>query len=111
MNISTNTKIIAIAERGTTPENEAKQRQHLYKCDGFRSVRADSFYDAARIFAGRKATREFGKNGYCRTLRRDCWTEDGCSEEYRAFVGYEDVPNTTDGFDICLAITRSNRPA
>lgn len=59
-----------------------------YTTNGMRAVSAESMGEAAGIFAGRKARREFGKSGYCRTVRQDAWAEDGSLAEFEAFIGY-----------------------
>jgi hypothetical protein len=82
---------------------------NLYQCDNFRPVRAQSFKEAAQVFASREARRLFGKNAYCRTLRRDCWDTDGRNEEYEAFVGIEVEPNTTEGRNIRLVISKQTQ--
>jgi hypothetical protein len=76
--------------------------------DGFRAVRAKNASEAAEIFAGRQARREYGRGGHCRTLRLDCWTENGKSHTFEAFIG-KPVPGeraTTTGHNVWLYVRR-----
>jgi hypothetical protein len=75
-----------------------------FTCDGFRPVQADSAAEAARIFAGRQARRDYGRRGYCRTMRLDCWTEDGRSHTFEAFIGYSVDRATTSGRNVWLYV-------
>jgi|SRR5262245_46372479 len=77
-----------------------------YHCDSFRPVEAEDVHAAAEIFAARQARREYGKRGYCRTLRLDCWTENGCNYTYEAFIGYSVRGGTTSGHNVWLYISR-----
>jgi hypothetical protein len=78
-----------------------------YTADGFRAVTADSASDAAQIFADRQARREYGRNGYSRRPRLDCWTQDGKSHTFEAFIGrpgYE--PRTMIGRNVWIYVRR-----
>jgi hypothetical protein len=71
-----------------------------YTCDNMRPVQAENIREAANIFA----RRIYGKNGYARTYRNDCWTMDGTSGTWECFVG-KDVkgdPGTTVGRNIWI---------
>ena len=50
-----------------------------------RDIKAESARDAASMLA----RRDYGKSGYCRTLRLDCETEDGSSRTYEAMIAHE----------------------
>ena len=61
---------------------------------------AESAEHAADIIA----RREYGKRGFCRTIRLDCYTEDRRSHTYQAFIG-RPVPGnsrTISGRDIWI---------
>lgn len=79
-----------------------------FTCTGFRAVEADSAGEAAGIFAERAARRAYGRQGYCRTLRLDSWTQDGSSHAYEVFIG-RDVrgsQGTTSGRNEWLTVHR-----
>jgi hypothetical protein len=76
----------------------------IYGCDGFKAVEADSPHGAAVAFANRKARREFGKRGYCRTARLDNWTENGHVFTFEAFIGYDVERGTCSGHNIWLYV-------
>lgn len=82
-----------------------------YHSDGFRSIRQSdavrSAEDAARVFAGRQARREYGRTGHVRTLRADSWTRDGSSATFEAFIGRPGSGidrNTTVGRNVWLHV-------
>jgi len=78
----------------------------LFASDGFRPVRADSAREAAEIFANRQAAREYGRTGFCRTMRLDCWTPNGRSHTFEAFIG-RPVPGdrgTTAGRNVWIYV-------
>lgn len=65
-----------------------------FKCDNFRPVEADTFEEAARIFAERYARQRWGRRrGGCHHVRLDCYAVDGRYANVEAFVGR----HTTDG--------------
>lgn len=79
-----------------------------FRADGFRDVQAGSAREAAEIFAGRQARRDYGRNGFCRTMRLDSWTENGKSHTFEAFIG-RPVPGergTTSGHNVWLYVRR-----
>lgn len=80
----------------------------MFECDGFRPVVAPSATGAAKIFANRQAIREYGRRGYCRTLRLDSWTQNGATHHFQAFIGRSvpGNPGTTSGRDIWLSVHR-----
>ena len=43
----------------------------LFRCNGFRPVRALGIAEAAEVFARRAARRAFGRRGYVRSLVED----------------------------------------
>lgn len=69
-----------------------------------RAVMAGSAREAAQIFAGRQARRDYGKRGYCRNLRLDCWTENGRSHTFEAFVGYNVEQGTCSGHNVWIYV-------
>lgn len=78
----------------------------LFSSSGHRAVTAEGATSAADIFAGREARRAYGRRGYCRVLRLDCWTQDGLSHTFQAFIG-RDVPGsqgTTSGRDVWITV-------
>ena len=58
-----------------------------YTANGMRSVHADSFGDAAEMFARRLARREFGRSAEVRTCNIGSYSTDGRCVEVSAFVG------------------------
>ena len=58
-----------------------------FRADGFRDVQADNARAAAEIFADRLARRAYGRNGFCRTIRLDSWTENRKSHTFEVFIG------------------------
>jgi len=82
-----------------------------YRCDGFHGVDADSPKEAAEIFANRHARKEFGKRGYCRTVRLDCWARDGRTFHFEAFIGRDiDRQGTCQGHNVWLYIHAQRDP-
>lgn len=78
-----------------------------FRADGHKPVVAGGATEAAAIFAAREARREYGRGGYCRTLRLDAWTENGLSHHYEAFIG-RSVPGdsaTTSGRNVWIYVT------
>ena len=69
----------------------------LFRCNGFRSVRAEGIHDAAEIFARRAARRAFGKRGLVRTLVEDSYVPNLSIVEFAAFIGYSSGRNETTG--------------
>lgn len=78
-----------------------------FHADGFKPVEADSAQAAAEIFATRQARRDYGRPGYCRTLRLDSWTQDGRSHTFQAFVGrtMRSDKHTTYGHNVWLYVS------
>lgn len=65
-----------------------------YRANGFRgTVEAEDFREAAAIFAGRMARKDYGRRGYCHHTRLDSWAEDGFSATVQTFIG-RDVKNS-----------------
>ena len=79
---------------------------HKYACDDFRPVMADSPAGAAQAFAERLARRTYGRKGYCRNVRLDCWTESGTSHTFEVFIGYSVGQGTTSGHNEWLHVRR-----
>lgn len=87
-----------------------------YHCDGFRPIpqgfedskyrTVDDSKAAAWMFAARMARREFGKRGYCRTLRLDSRAMDGSYVNYEVFIGVRCSHDltTTAGHNVWLTI-------
>ena len=69
----------------------------LFRCNGFRSVRALGIRDAAEVFARRAARRAFGRRGIVRTLVEDSYTRNLSIVEFAAFIGYPSGRNETTG--------------
>ena len=76
----------------------------LFRCSGFRSVRALGIYDAAEIFARRAARRAFGKRGLVRTLVEDSYTRNLSIVEFAAFIGYPSGHNETTGHNFRFTV-------
>ena len=76
----------------------------LYRCNGFRSVRADSIRDAAGVFAKRAARRAFGRRGIVRTMVEDSYTRNLSIVEFAAFIGYSTGLNETTGHNIRFTV-------
>lgn len=79
-----------------------------FTSDGLAPVQAKSAEEAAEIFANRLARREFGRRGYCRTLRLDSWTRDGTLHVFEAFIGKSlpGDPFTTAGHNSWIRVRR-----
>lgn len=82
----------------------------VWRCEGFRPVRAVTADAAAAIFANRLAVKSFGRKGYMRTLRLDAWTTDRRDFTFAAFIGYSVGNGTTAGCDVWLFIHRVGAP-
>ena len=76
----------------------------LFRCNGFRSVRAEGIAAAAEIFARRAARRAFGKRGLVRTMVEDSYTRNLSIVEFAAFIGYSTGPNETTGHNIRFTV-------
>ncbi len=76
----------------------------LYRCNGFRSVRALGIRDAAGVFAKRAARRAFGRRGIVRTMVEDSYTRNLSIVEFAAFIGYSTGPNETTGHNIRFTV-------
>jgi hypothetical protein len=77
-----------------------------WTCNSFRPVNANSAQEAATIFANRRARDEYGRKGYARTVRLDCWTEDRRDYTFEAFIGYSVGQGTTSGHNVWLHVHR-----
>jgi hypothetical protein len=64
-----------------------------YKVSGMRAVRAESFSDAAHVFALRLARRIYGRRGEYHSLNQSGWTNDAQghtkSAHYEPFIGVQ----------------------
>lgn len=69
----------------------------LFRCNGYRPVRALGIAEAAEIFAKRAARRAFGRRGYVRTLVEDSYVPNLAIVEFFAFIGYSSGRNETTG--------------
>ena len=69
----------------------------LFRCNGFRPVRALGIAEAAEVFARRAARRAFGRRGYVRTLVEDSYVPNLSIVEFAAFIGYSTGRNETTG--------------
>ena len=69
----------------------------LFRCSGFRSVRALGIAEAAEVFARRAARRAFGRRGYVRSLVEDSYVPNLSIVEFAAFIGYSTGRNETTG--------------
>jgi hypothetical protein len=76
----------------------------LFRCSGFRSVRALGIYDAAEIFARRAARRAFGRRGIVRVLNEDSYTRNLSIVEFAAFIGYPSGRNETTGHNVRFTV-------
>ncbi len=76
----------------------------LFRCNGFRSVRALGIRDAAEVFARRAARRAFGRRGIVRTMVEDSYTRNLSIVEFAAFIGYSSGPNETTGHNIRFTV-------
>ena len=76
----------------------------LFRCSGFRSVRALGIHSAAEIFARRAARRAFGKRGLVRTLVEDSYTRNLSIVEFAAFIGYSSGRNETTGHNFRFTV-------
>jgi hypothetical protein len=76
----------------------------LFRCNGFRSVRALGIYDAAEVFARRAARRAFGKRGIVRTMVEDSYTRNLSIVEFAAFIGYPTGRNETTGHNVRFTV-------
>lgn len=69
----------------------------LFRCNGFRPVRALGIAEAAEVFAKRAARRAFGRRGYVRSLVEDSYIPNLSIVEFAAFIGYSTGRNETTG--------------
>lgn len=76
----------------------------LFRCSGFRSVRAEGIYSAAEIFAKRAARRAFGRRGIVRTLVEDSYVPNLSIVEFAAFIGYPSGHNETTGHNFRFTV-------
>ena len=76
----------------------------LFRCNGFRSVRALGMRDAAEIFARRAARRAFGRRGLVRTLVEDSYARNLSIVEFAAFIGYSSGRNETTGHNVRFTV-------
>ena len=76
----------------------------LFRCNGFRSVRALGIRDAAEVFARRAARRAFGRRGYVHVLNEDSYTRNLSIVEFAAFIGYSTGRNETTGHNIRFTV-------
>jgi len=75
-----------------------------YHADDHRPVTAESYHDAAEIFAQRKARRLFGRRGQVAALQAGAYAQDGSCAEYQAFVGYPSGLRETTGRNVHFTI-------
>ena len=76
----------------------------LFRCNGFRSVRAEGIYSAAEVFARRAARRAFGRRGLVRTLVEDSYVPNLSIVEFAAFIGYSSGRNETTGHNFRFTV-------
>ena len=76
----------------------------LYRCNGYRSVRAEGIAAAAEIFARRAARRAFGRRGYVRTMVEDSYVPNLSIVEFAAFIGYSSGRNETTGHNVRFTV-------
>lgn len=76
----------------------------LYRCNGFRSVRAEGIADAADIFARRTARRAFGRRGIVANLVEDSYVPNLSIVEFAAFIGYSSGRNETTGHNVRFTV-------
>ena len=76
----------------------------LYRCNGYRSVRAEGIAAAAEIFAKRAARRAFGRRGYVRTMIEDSYVPNLSIVEFAAFIGYSTGRNETTGHNVRFTV-------
>ena len=60
-----------------------------FECDAFRPVYAETFKDAARVFAERYARKHFGRNSGVGALRCESQRADNSAQTWNAFVGHK----------------------
>jgi hypothetical protein len=79
-----------------------------YGTAGYRAVEAAEASEAAAIFARRIAQKEFGKRGFCRTMRVSNWASDGSTVTYEAFIGVpvRGEPGLTSGRNVIFTVYR-----
>ena len=84
---------------------------NTYSANGFRPVQANEMKDAAEVFAGRLARKQFGRKGYCRICRLDGWDEQGRFGEYEVFIGYNGAERgTTVGHNEWIIVHKETEP-
>lgn len=76
----------------------------LFRCNGYRSVRAEGIAAAAEIFAKRAARRAFGRRGYVRTMVEDSYVPNLSIVEFAAFIGYSSGRNETTGHNVRFTV-------
>ena len=82
----------------------------LFRCNGFRAVRALGIAEAADIFAKRAARRAFGRRGYVRSLVEDSYTRNLSIMEFSAFIGYSTGRNETTGHNYRFTVINGGTP-
>ena len=66
--------------------------------------------DPCRVAADIFARREFGRRGYCRTMREDSHAADGSSYTSEAFIGVDDRSGSCVGRNVWIRLEFENRP-
>jgi hypothetical protein len=66
-----------------------------FECDTHHDTTAENMFEAARIFAGRKARAMFGQRADVRAINLISWTPTGSMGTFNAFLGLSRNGNTT----------------
>lgn len=80
------------------------ETMQTYSCNGCRNVKAESMGQAADIFAGRLARREYGRRAYAAICNLDSQTMCGTMGNYNAFIGTAGGQGTTVGKNIMFSV-------
>jgi hypothetical protein len=79
-----------------------------YTCEGMRPVLAESFTEAAQVFAARMARKNYGKKSNVGALRLDSHPPDHSYAIFDAFIGYRSGLNETTGHNVSLHVYRKD---
>lgn len=78
---------------------------HTYICDSHRPAQAENEYEAAEIFAFRKARTEFGRCAKIGALKGK-WIENEEMGEFEAFIGHSINEHAVSGHSVRFSVYR-----
>lgn len=84
---------------------------YVFTSPDHRPVTATGPTEAARVFASRTARKMYGRRGYVRAMRCDCWTQDGRIHHFQVFIGRDVAPNECSGGNVMVYVTNTSAAA